>query len=384
MASRGTMPETMRAARLHGLNMPIQVDDVPVPDIGEGDVLVQIKVCGLNGGDSHLLAGDVRLRPREGSEAIPDLPMTISHDGAGILAKVGRNVKGFKEGDRTLINARLTCGFCKFCRSGREHLCQLHRLMGFLTYASAYGGDPNIFAPYKDGLCAEYARVPATNIFPLPDAIDFEEVGDFGLLGVAYHGVKMAGIGPGDAVIITGATGSTGVCAVACARLFGATRIICIARNEERLKRLKEIAPDHIETISVPREPIREKVRQCTDGRGARVLLDFTPQASDTTEQAIYSLERGGQAILLGGNTEELRVSYRYLMINAIEIRGSKGFFHEDVPVLLDLMEHKALDLSFIQHCKFPIDRINEALKKLVDKGPHLVWVMVQPTGSND
>lgn len=131
------MHGTMKAARLHGFERThgsrevVRVDDVPIPDIGAGEVLVRVLRAGLNHGDLHMREDAVQYSPEV--KTVPDLPMTIGHDGLGEIVEVGPDVENLRVGDRAVVICSITCGFCKYCRTERQHLCQTKKTMGFLT-----------------------------------------------------------------------------------------------------------------------------------------------------------------------------------------------------------------------------------------------------------
>jgi D-arabinose 1-dehydrogenase-like Zn-dependent alcohol dehydrogenase len=160
------MHGTMKAARLHGFERThgssevVHVDDVPIPDIESGEVLIRVLRAGLNHGDLHMREDAVQYSPEV--KTVPDLPMTIGHDGLGQIVEVGRDVENLRVGDRVVVICSITCGFCKFCRTERQHLCQTKKTMGFLT---KWGEGPAYLRRYKDGLWAEYCRVPAATWF---------------------------------------------------------------------------------------------------------------------------------------------------------------------------------------------------------------------------
>src|SRR5438067_165014 len=149
------MHGTMKAARLHGFESThgsrelVRVDDVPIPDVGAGEVLIRVLRAGLNHGDLHMREDAVQYSPEV--KTVPDLPMTIGHDGLGEIVEVGPDVENLRVGDRVVVICSITCGFCKYCRTERQHLCQTKKTMGFLT---KWGEGPAYIRRDKDGLGA--------------------------------------------------------------------------------------------------------------------------------------------------------------------------------------------------------------------------------------
>jgi D-arabinose 1-dehydrogenase-like Zn-dependent alcohol dehydrogenase len=338
---------TMRAARIHRLGEPVRVEEVPIPDVGPGEVLIRVLRGGLNRGDVHMRDGDFNLTPGEQSNQVPVLPMTIGHDGIGEIAEVGPNVQGVAVGDRVIAMCTLTCGFCKYCRTEREHLCAHHRVVGFFTLATAWGGEEaDIFRRYKDGLWAEYCRFPASNVVCLEPGDDVDRFSLVSQMAVGYRALKRTRFGSGETVIVNGATGITGTGAVLSALAMGAAQVIAVAREPSRLERLKQIAPTRISPVSARTDSIRDAVARFTGGNGANVLVDLTPSGVETTIECLQTLERGGRAALIGGNTEMLTIGYRFLMIRSIEITSSTGRFYNDFPELIDLTRRGLIDTA--------------------------------------
>ena len=185
------MQGTMKAARLHGFESThgageiVRVDDVPIPDVGAGEVLIRVLRAGLNHGDLHMREDAVQYSPEV--KTVPDLPMTIGHDGLGEIVEVGPDVENLRVGDRVVVICSITCGFCKYCRTERQHLCQTKKTMGFLT---KWGEGPAYLRRYKDGLWAEYCRVPAANLVLLPRDADINEMCKVSQINVGYRALK--------------------------------------------------------------------------------------------------------------------------------------------------------------------------------------------------
>jgi alcohol dehydrogenase len=371
------MPGTMQAARLHAMGQPMHVDTVEIPDIGPGEVLIRVLRAGLNRGDLHMRVGQIRVNAGEEASHLPVLPMTIGHDGLGEIVEVGPNVSGLTVGDRVLAKCTLTCGFCKYCRSEREHLCIHHRVMGFVTLRKK----EDMFLRYKDGLWAEYCRIPATNVERLRPDDDIDQMALVSQIAVGYRALKRARFGAGQTVIVNGASGITGTGVVLAALAMGAAHVIAIARDPGRLARVRQAAPNRISTISILTESIRDRVAQLTEGNGANVLVDVTPGGVDTTVDCLFSLEPGGRVALIGNNPEQLQIPYLYLMLRSIEFTSTTGRVYADFPELIELTRRGVIDTSHIRPNFFTLDQVNEALDSIPDRasGDVPVWPMFRP-----
>ena len=361
----------MKAARLHGFERThgsrevVRVDDVPVPDVGAGEVLIRVLRAGLNHGDLHMREDAVQYSPDV--KTIPDLPMTIGHDGLGEIVEVGPDVENLRVGDRVVVICSITCGFCKFCRTERQHLCQTKKTMGFLT---KWGEGPAYLRRYKDGLWAEYCRVPAGNLVRLPRDTDINEMCKVSQINVGYRALKRARLHSGEIVLVNGASGITGIGTVLSALAMGAPLVIAVARNPARLERLRAIDPKRIATIALGRcESITNKVKELTSGQGASVLAELAPGGIETTIECIKNLEPGGRVALIAPNPEPLNLPLRYLMIRSIEFTSVTGRFAMDVAELLQLVQRGVIDTRHITTRYFPLSGVNEALDYIEKRG---------------
>ncbi len=194
-------------------------EDVPDPALQDStDVIVKIDMTTICGTDLHILKGDV--------EAVTD-GRILGHEGVGTITEVGAMVKYWKPGDRVIISCITNCGMCSYCRKGLPSHCQ------------TVGGIGWIFGHLIDGTQAEYVRVPYadTSLYPLPDGVSDEEgvfISD--ILPTGYEiGVRDGGVKPGDVVAVVGA-GPVGLAAIMTAGLHGASRVIAIDLDDNRLQ----------------------------------------------------------------------------------------------------------------------------------------------------
>ena len=176
---------TMRAARLHRAGAPLVVEEVAIPELAPGEVLVRVRACGLCGTDLHLAV--------EGSLPVERTPITLGHEAAGEVAAVAPGVSAWREGDRVALFPAASCGACRWCRSGRESLCDAAKVYGMA----------------RDGALAEYVAVPARSLVALPAGIPFDQ-GAVITDGVAtpFHALRARGaLRAGETVGIFGCGG---------------------------------------------------------------------------------------------------------------------------------------------------------------------------------
>jgi threonine dehydrogenase-like Zn-dependent dehydrogenase len=380
------MPKTMRAARIQpeitgGSRHVFRVEELPVPDVTNGEVLVRVLRAGLNRGDVDLRDEVVELAQRGGSAAV--LPITVGHDGMGQVAEVGPNVETVRVGDRVVVIAALTCGSCKYCRTDRDHICAYKRTMGFPTRLREW---PERLARYKEGLWAEYCRVPASHVVRLPADTEVDEACKVSQIAVGYRALKRARLRPGETVVVNGASGIAGMGAGLSALAMGAGQVIAIARNAARIERVQRIDPNRVTAVALGRgDSIADAVTQRTDGQGGSVLADFTPYGSnDTTIACIRTLERGGRVLLAGSYTDEpFALSLDYIMLRSLEILGVTGRSPMDVAEVLELVRAGLIDTRHITTRYFSLAAADDALDFIEERGDgDPIWPMYAPEAS--
>ncbi len=365
----------MKALRMHRFHEPFRLDEAPIPEIGPGEVLIRVLRAGLNYGDVHMRDNVQRHAPEQ---VEPLLPLIIGHDGLGEVVEAASDVENVQVRDRVVVMCSLTCGFCKYCRTEREHLCRSYKVMGFLTRPQTRQNGGPSFVRYKDGLLAEYCRVPARNLVRLRPEDDVEQIARVSQIAVGYRALKRVRFGPGETLLVNGASGITGTGVVLSGLAMGAARIIVVARNAARLEQLRVIDPARIATVALGKgEIIAEKVRDLTDGNGCEVLVDLVPSGTETTMECLKTLEPGGRVAFLGGNAEPLTINYNFLMTRSVEFTSFRGRMYADIPELMDLARRGVIDTRHITTRHFPLERINEAYeftKLRGDEGP--IWPM--------
>ncbi len=254
----------------------LQVQVVATPPVGAADVLVKVRACGLN----HL-----DLFAREGSHGVhAPLPHIGGLEPAGQVAEIGSEVTGWRIGDRVLIGSAITCGDCEFCASGNDNLCPRRKVIGV-----------NV-----DGGFAEYIKVPARILVPVPDSLSFIQAAAMPTaFGTAWHMlVSRAAIRPGEWVLILAAGSSVGVAAIQVAKHFGC-RVIATASTQEKLDKAVELGADHV--INYADRNFHHEVMRITDNRGVDVVFEHV--GTTTWEKSIASLHPTGRLVTCGSTT---------------------------------------------------------------------------------
>ena len=245
------LTSTMQAIVLQGYGGPEQFAavELPVPVPRDGEVLVQLRASGVCYHD---------VMARQGHFPRTALPGVIGHEMAGEVAALGRRAAGFAAGDRVAILMKDHCGHCRHCVRARDHLCE---------------NGSGLFGEATPGGYAEYVAVPASALVHIPAGVSYEQAAVVPCaLGTAYHGLqKVAAVQPGEAVLITGASGGVGIHAVQVARMLGA-RTIAVTTSEAKRAFLQS-SPDTPAYLSWLAPNWRLRIGDCRTRLEAERLL---------------------------------------------------------------------------------------------------------------
>jgi D-arabinose 1-dehydrogenase-like Zn-dependent alcohol dehydrogenase len=341
----------MKAVRLVSVGQPLQMQEVPVPVVGERQVLVRVRAAGICHSDAHYRAGRSTVRP---------LPMTLGHEVAGVVEQVGSQVTSVRVGDRVCLHYNITCGDCYYCSTGNEQFCDKVLMLGH----------------YVDGGYAEYVTVPARNAILLPDEIPFEQGATLMCASAtSLHALRKSRLKAGETVAVFG-VGGLGLSAIQLARAFGALDVFAVDINEDKLKLAAQYDAIPINARLV--DPVTE-VRRLTRGQGVNVALELIG-LSQTMKQTVQCLGVMGRAVIVGIGDEPLEIdTYRELLGNEAEIIGSNDHLLHELPGLVEMARRKVLDTSRVVTRTIPLDAsaINQTLDALerFDSGVRTVIV---------
>jgi 6-hydroxycyclohex-1-ene-1-carbonyl-CoA dehydrogenase len=340
----------MKAAVFHGPNRPLEIEEVPKPEPGAGDVVIRVAACGVCHTDLHYID--------HGVPTFKEPPLILGHEASGIVAETGDGVEGWKEGDRVLIPAVLTCGHCPACRSGRENICRSMTMLG-----------NNI-----DGAYAEFIRVPAKDLVALPDDVPIVEgsiIAD--AVSTPFHAVKnRARVEPGETVVVFGC-GGVGINVVQIAAAVGGL-VIAVDIDESKLERARALGA--VETIHAGEvERVSKAVRKLTGGEGADVAIEVIGKAA-TMEEAFNCIRTGGRLCIVGYTNEKISVNAGRIMYREVAIIGSLGCRPVDYPAIVELVRNGRLEITSLVSHRFPLEEIHEAFD-VMRKGGSLRSVVV-------
>jgi len=329
----------MKVAMFYGPEN-VQLEEKDIPEITDGEVLVRIKAALTCGTDVKTY--------RRGHRLLPP-PSPFGHEFAGEVAEVGKNVEGVSEGMRVVAANSAPCGYCFYCKRGRESLCE------------------NIF--FLWGAFAEYIVVPERivkkNLLEIPNHVTYEEAALTEPLACVIHGVEESNIKMGDTVVINGA-GPIGLFFTVLVKRKGA-RVIQTDLVDERLRVAEKLGADHVINVKEGEEAAIKKVKELTDGRGADVGIEAVgyPEIWETT---IKMTRKGGIATLFGGCEKGTAITVNTALLHYSELT-LKGVFHHTphyIRTALNLISWGAIDAEIFITEKMPLSQIDEALQKVL------------------
>jgi len=304
---------------------PLSQEELPVPSPAPGQVRVRVRVCGVCRTDLHIVEGELPEAKR---------PVVPGHEVVGIVDRVGRDVRGVKEGDRVGIAwLQGTCGLCEFCRTGRENLCAQAAFTGY----------------HVDGGYAEYAVVPAPFAYPIPSAFSDEEAAPLLCAGIiGFRALRLSGIKPGQRLGLYG-FGASAHIAIQVARHWGCSVFVCSLREEHRAL-ARELGAAWVGGAA---ESPPEKLH------GA---ILFAP-AGELVPPALRALEKGGTLAVAGIHLTPIpALDYKRELFEERVLRSVTANTRQDG---LDLLTEAAAIPIRVHTQRFRLDEANAALQAL-------------------
>jgi len=332
----------MKAARLHKIGEKLEIDHVPVPEIGASDVLIKIKASGVCHSD---------LNYRNGVGTVAKLPITLGHEIAGTVIEAGNKVQNVSEGEKVCLHYVLSCGKCAYCKASQENLCENYKMIG----------------KDVDGGFAEYVKVPAQNALKLPEKTPYEEGALLGCaVSTAFHALKRARASTGDTVVVYG-VGGVGIHAIQLAtKIFHAGRVVAIDKLDEKLDLATKLGAS--EVVNAGQYDPAKRVGEITAGKLANVVLEFVGNKR-TMQSAIECLGKGGRMVMVGIGPDDIVVSpYKTLIGKETELIGSDDHVRSEMAQLIDLLEAGKIDLSRSITHRLPLEDVNRGLE-ILSKG---------------
>jgi L-iditol 2-dehydrogenase len=317
----------------------IRLEEIDVPAIGPGEVLVRVRAAGICGTDVRIMKGGKKVAA----------PIVIGHELAGEIAALGEGVTGLKLGDRVTVEPVIPCGKCALCLKGRRNICLTRPTIGY----------------EYDGAFAKFVRVPATgvaagNVVPLPDAISFEEAAITEPLAAVVNGIDRCNVQLGDSVLILGA-GPIGLAHLMLSRAAGATHVYVSEPNDERRQTTLDFGADGV--INPLTEDVVAKAKSWTSGVGMDVVI-VAAGVPPAMEAGLRAVRKGGVFNIFAGSppNSSFPLDPNLVHYGEIIVTGSSGHTAGHMRRAVDLITSGVIDAKRLITHRFPLADIQEAL----------------------
>lgn len=328
--------------------------EMPTPKIGENEVLIEVKACGICGSDVHGLDGSSGRR-------IP--PLIMGHEASGILVQKGDHVQDFSEGDRVTFDSTIYCGTCFYCRQGLINLCDNRRVLGV---------SPKEYRQH--GAFAEYVAVPEHILYRLPHELSFEQAAMVEPVSIAFHSVALTPISLNDSALVIGA-GMVGIFVIQALRAAGCGKIIAVDIEQNRLELAQKLGADYV--LSAAQVDVVEEVRKLTDNRGANLAFEVVGNSA-ALNTAISSLRKGGTLTIIGNLAATVEFPLQEIVTRQIRINGSCASCGE-YQACLDMIARGKITVDALISKIAPLAEGANWFERLYSKEQGLMKVILTP-----
>ena len=331
------LPTTMRAAVLVAPGR-FELREVPVPTLSATDVLIRVERCGLCGTDIHIYKGHY---------SADKLPLIPGHEFSGHVAAAGSAVRGLAIGQAVTADINVGCGQCFYCRKNEVLNCPAMVQLGI----------------HVDGGLAEYVRVPASHVVPIPDGTSVEIGALTEPVSCIVRAVKRSRLRLGESVLILGA-GPIGNLHLQVARLAGAAPIIVSEPNPGRAAWARESGADLVVEDSAS---LRAQVLAATGGRGADLVIESVGLPA-LYEQAFDLVRPGGRVLAFGLTDPSAQAHYLpfQVVLKELGLQGTVAGMGDDMHEAMTLIAHQRVRLAPFVETVYPLERIGEAMDAFV------------------
>jgi L-iditol 2-dehydrogenase len=329
-------------------NHDVRIEDMPIPEIGDEEVLLKVMASGICGSDVIEWY------------RVPKAPRVLGHEATGVIDKVGSKVTSLKVGDRVFVSHHVPCNKCRYCQRGHHTACQtLHT------------------TNYYPGGFAQYIRVPKINVdfgvYKLPDGMSFEEGTFIEPLACVSRGQRLANLQKEDALLVIG-SGVSGILHAQLAKFKGVENIVVADINPYRLQLAKKFGADHALNA---KENLPQKLKEVNDGRLADQVVVCTG-ATSATLTALDCVENGGSILFFAvpDPTVKLPVPINQFWRNEITMRTSYGAAPNDLEDSMRVLATKRLNVKDMITHRLSLSEAQEGFRLMAEAGRSLKVIL--------
>lgn len=334
----------------------IRLGDAPEPKIKPNEVLVKSLYAGICGTDLHIYRGEFHNRVK--------FPAIQGHEFGGVIVEVGKDVKGYKVGDRVAVDPIISCHACPACLEGHINACTSLKLLGVDL----------------DGGFGQYVAVPSSHLFLLPDNIKMEHVPMVEMYGLGHHILYRGQVQPGETVVILGA-GKLGL-SVLDVLCHSANPSLSVVTDLQpyRLDVARKLGVDY--AINIEEEDPMEKVMEITGGQGADVVIECVghyhqPEGQEAPlAQAVKMIRNGGRVVAVGLGEQLTPVHFKTLVIKEASIIASR-VTRGEFPRAIRTMSKGLLHPELLITDQIPMSEVSQAFEKVDREDPQTIKVVL-------
>jgi len=326
----------------------IQFDEVPRPEAGVDEVVIEVKACGICGSDVHVWKGE---------HPFTSYPIIQGHEFSGVVDSVGTNVDSINPGAKVTIEPSLVCGTCHPCRHGRYNICDNLKVMGFQA----------------DGCHRNFFAVPQQKVVPLPPEISFEPGAMVEPAAVGVHAVKRSGLKAGGRVLVLGA-GPIGILTMQAAKGMGASEVMITDVVNFRLETARRVGADY--TVNVAEEDLFDSIKGAFGRDGLDVVIECVG-SEQALETAIQVARKGSRIVVVGVVGGRPRLSLGLLQDRELEMIGSLMYMREDFELAIDLIRTGRINPVQLITRRFEFEHLPEAYREADERKGQNLKVMV-------
>ena len=331
----------------------LEITEVPTPSPGPDEVLVQVAACGICGSDVHGYDGSSGRR-------IP--PIIMGHEAAGIVSAIGKGVTGIAKGDRVTFDSTVYCGTCGFCVRGQVNLCDRRQVLG--VSCSDYR---------RAGAFAESVVIPSRIVYRLPDNLSFAEAAMLEAVAVALHAISLTTLDANNTALVVGA-GMIGLLALQALRVAGCSRVIVVDIDESRLQLAENMGAAALLRASDP-DVLSRILRFSREG--VEVAVEAVGK-DETVHLAINSVRKGGNVVLVGNISPEVKLPLQKVVSSQIRLQGSCASSGE-YPRAIELLASGSIRVKPLITAIAPLDEGPKWFERLYAREPNLMKVVLTP-----
>ncbi len=329
-------------------------EDVDLPEVGDDDVLIRVKACGICGSDVHGMDGSTGRR-------IP--PIIMGHEAAGVIEKVGAKIADWKAGDRVTFDSTVVTRPDFYSQKGTFNLSDYRKVLG--VSCGEYR---------QNGAFAEYVAVPQSALYRLPDDLSFEKAAMVEPVSVAFHAVNLIPNELNESAVVVGA-GMIGLFVIQALRIKGYGTIIALDLDQSRLDMALELGADYALKSDAPE--VLQKVKELTHGRGADMAFDVVGIAP-TINLTINATRKGGKIGLVGNFSPKVEIPLQAVVSRQLTLYGSCASSGE-YPACLEMIASGRVRVDEMMSAVVPLADAASWFERLHKGEPGLMKVIVAP-----